>query len=290
MRFSANLGFLWSDLPLPEAIRAAHAAGFDAVECHWPYDTPPGKVAAALAETGLPMLGLNTPRGRSGDFGLAALPGREDEARQGIDAAIAYARAIGCGAVHVMAGVADGPAAEAAFLANLDHACRAAPDLLLQIEPLNPRDVPGYFLSHADHAAQIIARLGHGNLRLMFDCYHLQILHGDPVPQLDRHAAILGHVQPAGRTHLRGYARDIGLAFQIADDLIDHEGDAALAGKAVGKDAEAGKETFVSLLGPDRAREQARMLVDQAVGHLAQHGAEADLLRSVARFIVERDR
>lgn len=197
MRFSANLGFLWSDLPLPDAIRAAHAAGFDAVECHWPYDVAPTAVAEALSETGLPMLGLNTPRGQPGDFGLAALPGREDEARQGIDAAIAYARAIGCGAVHVMAGVADGPAAEAAFLANLDHACRAAPDLLLLIEPLNPRDAPGYFLSGADHAARIIARLGHGNLRLMFDCYHLQILHGDPVPQLDRHAAILGHVQIA---------------------------------------------------------------------------------------------
>jgi farnesyl diphosphate synthase len=101
--------------------------------------------------------------------------------------------------------------------------------------------------------------------------------------------AILGHVAPEGRTHLRGYARDIGLAFQIADDLIDHEGDAALAGKAVGKDAAAGKETFVSLLGPDRAREQARMLVEQAVGHLAQHGKEADLLRALARYIIERD-
>ena len=101
--------------------------------------------------------------------------------------------------------------------------------------------------------------------------------------------AILGRVQPEGRTHLRGYARDIGLAFQIADDLIDHEGDAAVAGKAVGKDAGAGKETFVSLLGPDRAREQARMLVEQAVGHLAQHGREADLLRAVARYIIERD-
>jgi farnesyl diphosphate synthase len=88
---------------------------------------------------------------------------------------------------------------------------------------------------------------------------------------------------------LRGYARDIGLAFQIADDLIDHEGDAAVAGKAVGKDAVAGKETFVSLLGPDRARDQARMLVEQAVGHLAQHGKEADLLRAVARYIIERD-
>jgi farnesyl diphosphate synthase len=101
--------------------------------------------------------------------------------------------------------------------------------------------------------------------------------------------AILGRVAPEGRTHLRGYARDIGLAFQITDDLIDHEGDADVAGKAVGKDAEAGKQTFVSLLGPERARDQARMLVDQAVGHLAQHGREADLLRAVARYIVERD-
>ncbi|KMS59517.1 farnesyl-diphosphate synthase [Novosphingobium barchaimii LL02] len=101
--------------------------------------------------------------------------------------------------------------------------------------------------------------------------------------------AILGRVQPEGRAHLRGYARDIGLAFQIADDLIDHEGDASVAGKAVGKDANAGKETFVSLLGADRARDQARMLVEQAVGHLAQHGREADLLRSLARYIIERD-
>jgi farnesyl diphosphate synthase len=101
--------------------------------------------------------------------------------------------------------------------------------------------------------------------------------------------AILGKVAPEGRTHLRGYARDIGLAFQIADDLLDHEGDEAAAGKALRKDAGAGKQTFVSLLGADRAREQARMLVDQAIGHLAQHGAEADLLRALARFIIERD-
>ena len=101
--------------------------------------------------------------------------------------------------------------------------------------------------------------------------------------------AILGHVALEGRTHLRGYARDIGLAFQIVDDLIDHEGDEAIAGKAVGKDARAGKETFVSLLGAERAREQASLLVDQAVAHLASHGAEADLLRAVARYIVERD-
>lgn len=101
--------------------------------------------------------------------------------------------------------------------------------------------------------------------------------------------AILARIPAEGRTHLRGYARDLGLAFQIVDDLIDHEGDAQRAGKAVGKDAAAGKQTFVSLLGAERAREQARMLVDQAVSHLAQHGAEADLLRALARFIIERD-
>jgi farnesyl diphosphate synthase len=101
--------------------------------------------------------------------------------------------------------------------------------------------------------------------------------------------AILGKVPPEGRVHLRGYARDIGLAFQIVDDLIDHEGDEAAAGKALRKDAEAGKQTFVSLLGPERARAQARMLVDQAVAQLGSHGAEADLLRALARYIVERD-
>ncbi|HEX8526169.1 polyprenyl synthetase family protein [Allosphingosinicella sp.] len=102
-------------------------------------------------------------------------------------------------------------------------------------------------------------------------------------------AAIMGRVPPEGRRSLRGYARDVGLAFQIADDLLDHEGHEEKAGKRVGKDREAGKETFVSLLGPDRARLQAELLVDQAVEHLAGYGAEAGLLRAIARFAVERD-
>lgn len=102
--------------------------------------------------------------------------------------------------------------------------------------------------------------------------------------------AILGRVPPEGRTHLRGFARDIGLAFQIADDLLDTEGDEEAAGKALRKDADKGKETFVSLLGTERAREQARILASQAVEHLSGHGEEADLLRALGRFIVERDR
>ena len=93
MRFSANLGFLWTELSLPDAIRAAKAAGFDAVECHWPFDIPAVDVKAALVETGLPMLGLNTRRGdlAKGENGLAALPGREVDARAAIDEALSYA-------------------------------------------------------------------------------------------------------------------------------------------------------------------------------------------------------
>lgn len=102
--------------------------------------------------------------------------------------------------------------------------------------------------------------------------------------------AILGRVPAEGRSHLRAYARDIGLAFQIADDLLDYEGDEEKAGKALRKDAEQGKATFVSLIGPEKAREQAKALSEQAIGHLAQHGKEADLLRAVARYVVERDR
>lgn len=100
---------------------------------------------------------------------------------------------------------------------------------------------------------------------------------------------IMGRVPAEGRRPLRGYARDVGLAFQIADDLLDAEGEEAKAGKRVGKDGVKGKETFVSLLGAERARQQANLLVGQAVAHLQSFGAEADLLRAIARFAAERD-
>jgi farnesyl diphosphate synthase len=102
-------------------------------------------------------------------------------------------------------------------------------------------------------------------------------------------ACIMTKMPAEGRTPYRGYARNIGLAFQIADDLIDHSGDEAAAGKPTGKDANAGKATFVSLSGEERARQQAGFLVNQAIEHLSDHGSEADLLRAIARFAVERD-
>lgn len=198
-RFSANLGFLWNDLPLPDAIRAASMAGFDAVECHWPYDVPAEDVAAALAETGLPMLGLNTRRGDldAGENGVAALPGREDDARAVIDEAITYAVAIQASNIHVMAGFAAGQAAHDSFIANLDYACTAAAThgITILIEPLNHYDAPGYFLNGTAQAKAIIDEVGASNLKLMFDCYHIQRLEGNLTNKLTDLLPIIGHIQ-----------------------------------------------------------------------------------------------
>ncbi|MDE3026877.1 MAG: TIM barrel protein [Paracoccaceae bacterium] len=238
MQFSANLGFLFTELSLPQAIFAAHDCGFDAVECHFPYDVPAAEVAEALAATGLPMLGLNTQRGNvvAGDFGLSALPGRQAEARAAIDEAIAYAAAIGALNVHVMAGKTDGgAAAEATFRDNLRYATDAAArqGLSVLIEPINTRDVPGYHLNRVEHAAEIIAALGQSNLRLMFDCYHVQITQGDLFHRLTEYLPLIGHVQiaavpdrgepdagelcyPQILAHLAalGYARPIGAEYR----------------------------------------------------------------------------
>ena len=204
-RFSANLGFLWTDRPLALAIDAAARAGFDAVECHQPYDSPPTEIAGALEATGLAMIALNTRRGDAdaGENGLAALAGRQVEAREAIDEAINYARAIGAGAVHVMAGCAQGDAALETYLGNLDFACsRAAPHgIAILIEALNGHDAPGYFLGTTEQARRIMLRLEHDNLRLMFDCYHVARSEGDVVGRLAALMPRIGHIQFAGVPH-----------------------------------------------------------------------------------------
>lgn len=199
MKFSANLGFLWNELSLPDAIRAAKAAGFDAVECHWPYDTAPEAVKQALAETGLNMLGLNTVRGdwSKGENGLSALAGRETEAQAAIDQAIAYAAALNTPNIHVMAGFATGEQAHQTFVANLRYATEkaAAQGMTILIEPLNHHDAPGYFLQTSAQAKAIIEEVAADNLKLMFDCYHLQIMEGDISRRLASLLPMIGHIQ-----------------------------------------------------------------------------------------------
>lgn len=194
-KFSANLGFLWTDRTLPDAIRAAKAAGFDAVECHFPYDTPIAETNAALIETGLPMLGINTIKGETN--GLAAMIGLEEEARTAIDQAISYGQQIGVRYIHVMAGTASGAAAHQCYLRNLRYAAENASihgiDVL--VEPLNPKDAPGYFLNSSEQAVAIIKELAIPNIKLMFDCYHIELIEGDIAGRLDAHLPMIGHIQ-----------------------------------------------------------------------------------------------
>ncbi|MFZ9131644.1 MAG: hydroxypyruvate isomerase family protein [Gemmobacter sp.] len=206
MRFSANLGFLYLDLPLIERIGQAARDGFDAVECHFPYDVPAAEMRAALRDAAIPMIAINTPPGdpARGDFGLAALPGRAAEARGAILRALDYAAEIGARFVHVMAGKSGGGrAAEAVLRENLRLAAdeAAARGLGVLIEPINRRDVPGYHYASLEGAARTIGAVGGAvgapNLHLMFDCYHVQIMQGDLITALGRHLGRIGHVQIA---------------------------------------------------------------------------------------------
>ena len=201
-RLSANLGFLWQEMNLPQAIHAAADAGFGAVECHWPYETPVDELKQALADTGLPMLGLNTFRGdvEGGDNGICAIPGRESEARKYIDEAVVYAAKIDCKNVHVMAGRTDkGQLAQKCFHENLRYACESAQPhgITILIEPLNHYDAPGYHLSTLDEASNTLNELSLDNLKIMFDCYHMQIMHGDLCRRLSAHLNQIGHIQIA---------------------------------------------------------------------------------------------
>ncbi len=200
IRFSANLGFLWIDRPLVDAIHAAKSAGFGAVECHWPYATSAEEVAQALQDTGLKMLGLNTQRGNvdSGENGLAAVAGREAEARGFIDEAIDYAKAIDCPNIHVMAGFTNkDEVAQNTFADSLSYACdeAAACGKTILIEPLNKYDAPGYHLSTLEEAQAVLKTVGATNLKIMFDCYHLQIMGGDLLRRFKDAASDIGHVQ-----------------------------------------------------------------------------------------------
>jgi len=201
-RFAANVAYLFSDRPLIERFGAAARAGFAAVEGQFPYDTPAPAVKAELEKHGLAMLGINTERGGEGQFGLAAVPSREKDFdalfRQSLD----YITAIGGSPIHCLAGKVDEcepAAAERTFVANLARVAdeAAGKNITLLIEPINPRDRPGYFLNSAEHAAEIIAKAGKPNVKIQFDFYHAQIVRGDLIRRFEQHLPLTGHVQIA---------------------------------------------------------------------------------------------
>ncbi|MDH3662165.1 MAG: TIM barrel protein [Alphaproteobacteria bacterium] len=206
-RFAANISTMFTEHALIDRVQAAAAAGFEAVECQFPYEVPADEMKAAFDEAGVPLVLINTPPGdfAAGERGLAALPGREADFRVAIDLALDYAEAVGCRQIHVMAGVLpDGVSRDDGFLLfeqNLRHAVSAAEgrqiDALL-IEPINTRDIPGYLLNRPEEARDLITRVGAANLRLQYDFYHTQIMRGDLAKGLEEFWPLIGHVQFAG--------------------------------------------------------------------------------------------
>lgn len=202
-RFAANLGYLFTERPLLERIDAAAAAGFKAIELQFPYDVPASAVKAAIERNKLTILGLNTPPGeREGEFGLAAVPGREKDWQVLFGRALDYASAIGASAIHCLAGKVapeQRPAADRVFVDNLMRAADMAgvKNIKLLIEPINGRDRPNYFLNHVEHAADVIGKVGRGNLRMQFDFYHVQIVGGDLIHRLQKFLPVIGHLQCA---------------------------------------------------------------------------------------------
>ena len=242
---SANVGFLWDHLPLPDRIRAAKAAGFDAVECHFPYEHPAEEIAAVLEETGLPMLGINTILGPEGYFGLAAVPGQEDAARAAIDQATTYAETIGARHINVVGGLTDGgEKAEATFRANLAYAADKAHALgkTIVIEALNPRAVPGAHFSSQNAGLATIEAVGAPNLKLMLDFFHAQIVQGDLETLVRDHIDKIGHVQFAA-IHDRGEPDEGELNYPYLFAVLEDAGYAGYLGaeyKPRGESVEAG--------------------------------------------------
>lgn len=206
MRFSANIGFLWAELPLVARIEAAAKAGFDAVECHFPYDTPARDVCQALKNNNLTMVGLNTALGPENCFGIASVPEQEAAARELIDQAVNYAVAIDAQNINVVAGLtANNASANDVYCRNLSYACSAAAacQKTIVIEPLNPRSVPGYHFSRVEQALDIIQAVAANNLKIMFDFFHTQIVQGDLESLIRAHTHEFGHVQISA-VHDRG--------------------------------------------------------------------------------------
>lgn len=202
-KFAANLTMMFNEWSFLDRFQAAAEAGFKAVEFMFPYEHPPEAVARALQDNHLDLALFNLPAGdwAAGERGLAALPERRGETRAALERALPYIKATGIKRVHLMAGLGDpeNPAHLDTYLENVkETAERLAPlGVTLVLEPINRRDIPGYFLCSLDHGAALIEQLGISNLRLQFDIYHCQIIHGDVTMRLRRMMPIVEHVQIA---------------------------------------------------------------------------------------------
>ncbi|MDX1433010.1 MAG: hydroxypyruvate isomerase [Gammaproteobacteria bacterium] len=204
-RLAANLMFLFTEVDFLERFRAAAGAGFRGVEYQFPYAHASREVAARLADNGLEMVLQNLPPGdwEAGERGIACIPEREREFRDGVERAVDYALAVGCRRLNCLAGILPAGIAEdrahATLLDNLAFAAArlARDDLTLLVEAINTRDMPGFYLSRSADVIGIIDEIGAPNLRLQYDVYHMQVMEGDIVRTLRERIDYIGHVQIA---------------------------------------------------------------------------------------------
>lgn len=249
-RFAANLHYLFTELPFLDRFAAAARCGFRGVEFQVPYDHPPEVLRERLDANGLAMVLFDAPMGdwNAGDRGLACVPGREAQFRASLEAVVRYGHALACDTVHVMAGVvgpgADFARCEATYVANLRHAAEvlAGAGITVVIEPINPRfgiveggasytteGMRGYFLNTSDQAARLLEAIGHPNVQLHLDCYHMQVLEGHLADTLRRHAGRLRHLQIAGVPGR--HEPDVGeIHYPFLFDLLDELGYAGWVG------------------------------------------------------------
>ncbi|MBX9701885.1 MAG: hydroxypyruvate isomerase family protein [Acetobacteraceae bacterium] len=204
-RFAANLSMMFNEVPFLDRFARARAAGFEAVEFLFPYEFPASEIAARLRANGLSQVLFNGPPGdwERGERGIACLPGRGAEFREGIKRALEYGAALSCPRLHVMAGLAPAGVARdtltATYAVNLAWAAEECAKAGVKpiIEPINHRDIPGFFLNTTDQAAAIIEAAGPERLGMQFDLYHCQITEGDVVKRVEKHLALIAHMQVA---------------------------------------------------------------------------------------------
>jgi hydroxypyruvate isomerase len=204
-RFAANLSYLFTEVPFLQRFAAARAAGFAAVEFHFPYDFAPAEIAEVAQAAGVEVVLFNLPAGdwAGGERGIACHPARRDEFRAGVARAVDYARALDCPRMNCLAGIAPAgvsdETARATLVDNLRFAAAALAEagLTLLVEPINTRDIPGFFVNTSRQALALIAAVAAPNLRLQYDIYHAQIMEGDLARTLAEQLPRIGHVQIA---------------------------------------------------------------------------------------------
>ena len=229
-KLAANISMMFTESPFMERFAAAAQAGFKAVEHLFPYDHYASDIAHALHESGLENALFNLPPGdwENGERGLAAIPGREAAFDDLVDQALDYARVIGCKRLHVMAGIkpkdSTKAACRAAYIRNIKHAanCFAPHGITALLEPINRRDIPGFYLNRQDDAIAVLKAVGAENAALQMDLYHCQIVEGDVAVKIRANIAYIGHFQIAGVPDR--HEPDIGevnypYLFDVIDDL-----------------------------------------------------------------------